>query len=79
MNAGLAANIGDSKFRNMKNKNRRWGVLVAFIALLLAAYLLPPLPKPKARALRIQTVNHVASISITTPGTNGLPAATKSK
>jgi len=62
----------------MKNKNKRWG-LAAFIALLLLAYLLPPVPKPKARASRIQSVNHVASVSFTLPDTNAVPTATKSK
>jgi hypothetical protein len=63
----------------MKNKHKLWGVLVAFMVLLLAACLLPPLPRSKARGSRIQTVNHVASVSLTLPGTNGLPAATKGK
>jgi hypothetical protein len=42
----------------MKTKKTHWGVmvLVAFIALLLAAFFLPPLPKPKARA-KGQTVD----------------------
>ena len=53
--------------------------LFAFIALLLAALLLPPLPKVKARPSRIQAVNHVASVSLTLPGTNAPPAAATSK
>ena len=63
----------------MKNKSRLWGFLIAFIALLLATCLLPPLSKPKARPSRIQTVNYVASVSFTIPGTNGLPAAKQSR
>ena len=63
----------------MKNKKTRWGVLalVAFIALLLAAYVLPPLSKPKARASRITRVNNISSFSMTS--TNALAAAAPSK
>ena len=66
---------------NMKNKNTRWGVLalIAFIALLLAALLLPPPTRAKARASRIQAVNHVASVSLTIPSTNALPTVTTNK
>jgi hypothetical protein len=61
----------------MKNKKTQWGILMllAVIALLLAALVLPPLRKPKARASRIQTLNHVASVSMTIPRTNGPPSA----
>jgi hypothetical protein len=60
----------------MKNKKQQWGVLalVTFITLLLVAYVLPPLPKPKARASRISAVNHVASVSVTLPSTNTVSA-----
>ena len=62
----------------MKSKKLNWAflALVAFIALLL---LLPPFPKPKARAVRIQTVNHVASVSMTMPDTNALPVLPTNK
>jgi hypothetical protein len=53
--------------------------LFAFIALLLAALLLPPLPKVKARPSRNQAVNNVASVSLTLPGTNAPPAAATNK
>ena len=58
----------------MKNKKTRWVVLVllTFTALL---FVLPPLPKSKARAQRIQTVNHLASASTTLPTTNIPPTA----
>jgi hypothetical protein len=59
----------------MKSKSRLWGVLVAFIALLLATCLLPPLPPSKARASRIQAENRIANFSATMPITNALPAA----
>jgi hypothetical protein len=54
----------------MKSGNRRWVLLVAIIAPLLAALVLRPLPKPKARASRISAVNNVARVSLTIPGTN---------
>jgi asparagine N-glycosylation enzyme membrane subunit Stt3 len=59
----------------MKNKKLQWGIvaLLTVVALLLAAVVLPPLPKPKARASRISAVNHVASVSMTLPSTNTLP------
>jgi hypothetical protein len=59
-----------------KKLKRRIQALLAFIALVLAALVLPPLPKPRARASRIQTVNHVGSVSMTTPSTNALPDTT---
>ena len=40
---------------------------------------LRPLPKPTARASRIQAVNHIASVSITMSSTNALPATTTNK
>jgi len=54
---------------------KHWGVLalIAFIALL---GVLPPLPPPKARASRIQTVNHIANLTFTIPSTNTLPTGT---
>ncbi len=65
----------------MGNNKTHWGVLVliAFIALFVAALLLPPPPKAKARASRIQAVNHIASVSITMPSTNALPTVTTNK
>lgn len=65
----------------MRINKKHWGVLVliAFIALFLAALLLPPLPRTKARASRIQAVNRIASVTFTLPGTNTLPAVTTNK
>ena len=65
----------------MGNNKTHWGVLVliAFIALFLAALLLPPLPRAKPRASRIQAVNRIASVTFTLPGTNALPTATTNK
>jgi hypothetical protein len=61
--------------------HRRVLALIAFIALLLAALLLTPLPKAKkVRASRIhQGVNTIANPFITVPGTNALPTATSNK
>ena len=66
----------------MNIKKLYWGVLtlIAFIVLLLAAFLLPPIPKANARASRIQAVNHVASVSVATPIQNdALKPATPNK
>jgi len=65
----------------MENNKTHWEVLalVVFVALLLTALLLPPLPKAKARASHIQAVNHIASVSMTMPSTNALPTATTKK
>ena len=62
----------------MNNMKMHWGVLalITFIALL---FVLPPLPKSKARPQRIQTVNHLASAAIVLPSTNALPAAATNK
>ena len=62
----------------MTRRRMTWAILglVAVIALL---FFLPPMPKSKVRAQRIQSVNHLASVTITLPGTNTLPAATGNK
>jgi asparagine N-glycosylation enzyme membrane subunit Stt3 len=62
----------------MKNKKPQWVILalLTVVALVLAAVVLPPLAKPKARASRISAVNHVASVSMTLPRTNRLAAPT---
>jgi hypothetical protein len=49
-------------------------VLVAFLILLWVAYVLAPVSRPKARASRISSVNHVASVYLTIPSTNALPS-----
>jgi len=63
----------------MKNKKPQWGILalLALIALLLAAIVLPPLPRPKARASRITGVNNISSFAMTIPSTNTPPTATQ--
>jgi hypothetical protein len=48
-------------------------LLTLALTLLLILSALKPLPPPKTRARRIHAVNHVASITITLPGTNALP------
>ncbi|HZR20360.1 MAG TPA: hypothetical protein VFE51_23960 [Verrucomicrobiae bacterium] len=63
----------------MNAKNMRWGIVVSIVALVLAACLLPPVSRPKARATRIQSVNHLWSVSFTLPVTNDLPAGTNGK
>ena len=63
---------------NMSKKKMHWALLalVTFIALL---FILPPVPKSKARPQRLQTVNHLWSASITLPRTNALPTAAPNK
>ena len=61
----------------MKNKNALRGVLVAFIALLLATCVLPPLPRSKARPSHVTAVNNISSFSMTI--TNALPTAAPGK
>lgn len=63
---------------SMKNKKIQWGAL-ALLTLIGLLFVLPPLPKSKARPQRIQTVNHVASVSITLPSTNALLTAPSNK
>jgi len=62
----------------METNRTRRGVLalIAFVALLLGALLLPPLPKAPARASRIHGVNHIASVSLALPSAKTLPAGT---
>ena len=65
----------------MNKKKTHSGVLalVALIALLLAAYALPPLSKPKARPSRVTGVKNISSVAMTIPSTNALPTATSNK
>jgi len=54
-----------SEIPNMKTMRTHWGVLglIAFIALVLAAYLLPPLSREKVRSQRRQqAVNNIAPV-----------------
>jgi hypothetical protein len=68
----------------MENKRPHWAVLalVVFIVLVLAALLLPPLAKSKARSRKTPAVNSISgfsaisSFSISLPSTNARPAAT---
>jgi len=62
----------------MEKGKVKWIVLtlLTIFGLLLIA---KPLPRQKARALRIQTVNSVSSVSITIPTTNAQPAARSNK
>jgi len=58
----------------MRNRVAIWAALVAvgFIAL---AFLLPPIPPPKARASRVSGVNNVRSVTLTLTPTNAPPSA----
>src|SRR5512138_2738580 len=58
----------------MNRGNVKWGVLAAVGAVgLLLMWALPPLPRQKARAQRINAVNTVARISFTLPVANAPP------
>jgi hypothetical protein len=57
----------------MRNKAAIWGVL-AVVAVIALAFLSPPIPRTKARAQHISTVNHVAVVSLTLKNTSPLPA-----
>lgn len=62
----------------MNFRRAKWVLLLAgTLGLILVT--LKPLPPPKARAQRIHSVNHVANITITLPGTNRLPVTTPGK
>ncbi len=44
----------------MKNGIGRWLIASAAALVLVLGFALPQMPRPKARAARIQTVNHLA-------------------
>ena len=48
----------------MKTEHPYWGILAAFVALVLASLVLPPLPAPKMRASRVNSGNTVARASL---------------
>ena len=62
---------------DMKSKNRLWVILAAFMVLLLAACLLPPLPWSRTRPSRITGANSISSFSMT--NSNALTTAAPSK
>jgi hypothetical protein len=58
----------------MRNKVAIWGFLAA-IAVIALAFLSPPIPRTKARAQRISSVNHVSSVSLTLTNASTPPAS----
>lgn len=56
----------------MSLKQMRWPVLasIAVLVVFVATLLLPPVPRPKARAMQISAVNSVAPASLKLSGTN---------
>ena len=58
----------------MKYKTKTWGVLTVIAIILLVMVALPPVHRPKARAQRISTVNHVSVVSLTMTNASALPA-----
>ncbi|MGO8929756.1 MAG: hypothetical protein ACLQU3_23055 [Limisphaerales bacterium] len=62
--------------------NKRNWILLALLVILGLLLIVPPVPRPKARAQRIHGVNNISSFSatssapITMPSTNVQPAAT---
>jgi hypothetical protein len=65
--------------------NKRNWILLALLVILGLGLIAPSLPRSKARAQRIQTVNNLANFSATSsvpvvlPSTNAKPAATSDK
>ena len=61
----------------MKNRTAVWGALVmlGFVALVWLALSSPPVPRVKARALRITSVNTLRSVSFTLTNSSALPGA----
>ncbi|HWH71319.1 MAG TPA: hypothetical protein VNT26_18185 [Candidatus Sulfotelmatobacter sp.] len=57
------------------NQNKVSWLFLAPVLLLALALVLPAVPRLKAQPQRIQTVNHLARVSLTLPGTNAPPAA----
>ena len=54
-------------------KSRKHWVCLAVLALLGLLFVLPPLPKTKAHAQRVQARNNLAQLELTLPGTNQVP------
>jgi hypothetical protein len=58
----------------LRNKVAIWGVLAAIVVIALT-FLSPPIPRTKARAQHIATVNNVAVVSLILTNTSPLPAS----
>ena len=58
----------------------KWQVLVpvGVLALLLAAWVLPPLPRSKVRAQRSSSVNSIPNVALTQPVTGVVPGGASS-
>jgi hypothetical protein len=61
------------------NKGKVKWVFLALVVLLGLALIVKPLPRQKARAQRIQTVNNTWTATFTLPTTNAPPAASSKK
>jgi hypothetical protein len=61
------------------NKGKVKWVLLTLVVVLGLGLVVKPLPRQRARAQRIQTVNSISSFSTTMPITNAQPAATSNK
>ena len=65
--------------------NKRNWILLALLIILGLVLIAPPVPRPKARAQRIQGVNNLpsfsatSSVSVILPSTNAQPGATSDK
>ena len=58
---------------SMRDKTTTYGVLTVIAIILLVMVALPPVHRPKARAQRISTVNHVSTVSLTMTNVSALP------
>jgi hypothetical protein len=61
------------------NKGKVKWVFLTLVVILGLGLVVKPLPRQRAPAQRIQTVNSISSFSTTMPITNAQPAATSNK
>jgi hypothetical protein len=63
---------------NLNKRQVKWALLGLFVMLVVAMAVAKPIPRPKARAQRIQAVNCLSGLTVSMPLTNA-PAPASSK